>query len=63
MQQIVDKIDVDNDGLVPLDHVLELAKKESGVGIVRPDDVQDIHNTGRQLISEQKPRKSDIVEN
>lgn len=63
VQQIVDKIDVDNDGLVPLDHVLELAKKESGVGIVRPDDVQDIHNTGRQLISEQKPRKSDIVEN
>lgn len=62
VQKIVDKIDVDNDGLVPLADVLELAKKESGIGIIRDNDMKDIRETGRQIISDQKPRKSDIVE-
>lgn len=42
LEKIVDKLDVDNDGLVPLTDVLELARQESGLGILRDDGVKDI---------------------
>lgn len=68
LQKLVDKLDVDLDGLVPLDDVLELAQAESGLGIVRDnDDLRDIQEEGKRLIDgehkpQQKPRKQDIVE-
>lgn len=49
LEKIVDKLDVDNDGLVPLTDVLELARQESGLGILRDDGVKDIREKGKQL--------------
>lgn len=53
---------MDHDGLVPLDDVLELARAESGLGILRDEQLRDIKAQGQQLKREEKPRKSDIVE-
>lgn len=49
LEKIVDKLDVDNDGLVPLTDVLELAQQESGLGILRDDGVIDIKAKGKEL--------------
>lgn len=61
LQKIVDKLDVDLDGLVPLDHVLELARDENALEMGRDDEVRDIQKEGQRIL-EEKPRKSDIVE-
>lgn len=61
LQKIVDKLDVDLDGLVPLDHVLELARDENALEMGRDDEVRDIQKEGQRILDE-KPRKSDIVE-
>ena len=64
IEKIVDKLDVDHDGLVPLDDVLELARAESGLGILRDQGVKQIHAQGKQIRDGDalKPKKSDIVE-
>ncbi|GAC75809.1 Ca2+-binding transmembrane protein LETM1/MRS7 [Moesziomyces antarcticus T-34] len=64
IEKIVDKLDVDHDGLVPLDDVLELARAETGLGILRDEGVKQIHAQGQQIRNKdaRKPKKSDIVE-
>lgn len=66
IEKIVDKLDVDHDGLVPLDDVLELAQAETGLGILRDEGVKEIKQQGKEIRSngpaEKKPKKSDIVE-
>lgn len=62
LESLVDKLDVDNDGLVPLADLVELARQESGLGIMRDDHVKDIRAEGYALRDEQKkPRREDIV--
>lgn len=65
IDKLVDKLDVDQDGLVPLDDVIELARAETGLGILRDDNVQEIHTQGKEIRAGEgsKPKKSDIVEN
>ena len=64
IEKIVDKLDVDHDGLVPLDDVLELARAEAGLGILRDEGVKQIQAQGKELRNGEapKPKKSDIVE-
>lgn len=66
LERLVDKLDVDNDGLVPLKDVVELAQAESGLGILRDDSVKGIRAEGGALRGEgrgeEKPRREDIVE-
>ncbi|KAK0523133.1 LETM1 domain-containing protein ylh47 [Tilletia horrida] len=68
LEKLVDKLDVDHDGLIPLDHVIELAREETGLGILREDDpMRDIQAQGQELRGDvkpepQKPKKEDIVE-
>lgn len=64
IEKIVDKLDVDHDGLVPLDDVLELARAETGLGILRDEGVKQIHAQGKEIRNGDtlKPKKSDIVE-
>lgn len=64
IEKIVDKLDVDHDGLVPLDDVLELARAETGLGILRDEGVKEIHAQGKEIRKGDalKPKKSDIVE-
>ncbi|KAK7466983.1 LETM1 domain-containing protein ylh47 [Stygiomarasmius scandens] len=57
---VIQKLDVDKDGFVELEHVLELVKEE-GLGTVLDDDAQSIIGTGKE-IKAQKPRKEDIVD-
>ncbi|KAJ9474740.1 Mitochondrial distribution and morphology protein 38 [Pseudozyma hubeiensis] len=64
IEKIVDKLDVDHDGLVPLDDVLELARAETGLGILRDEGVKEIQAQGKKIRKGdgKKPKKSDIVE-
>ncbi|TKY89086.1 hypothetical protein EX895_001617 [Sporisorium graminicola] len=64
IEKIVDKLDVDHDGLVPLDDVLELARAETGLGILRDEGVKEIQAQGKEIRKgdQLKPKKSDIVE-
>ncbi|CBQ68765.1 related to leucine zipper-EF-hand containing transmembrane protein 1 [Sporisorium reilianum SRZ2] len=64
IEKIVDKLDVDHDGLVPLDDVLELARAETGLGILRDEGVKEIKAQGKEIRQgdKLKPKKSDIVE-
>ncbi|KAJ1024747.1 hypothetical protein NDA16_002787 [Ustilago loliicola] len=67
IEKIVDKLDVDHDGLVPLDDVLELARAETGLGILRDEGVKEIKEQGKEIrnngpAENKKPKKSDIVE-
>lgn len=67
IEKIVDKLDVDHDGLVPLDDVLELAQAETGLGILRDEGVKEIKQQGKEIrsngpVEKKKPKKSDIVE-
>ncbi|KAI9446733.1 LETM1-domain-containing protein [Lactarius indigo] len=57
---VVDKLDVDHDGFVELEHVLGLAREE-GLGIVVEADETDARNLLGE-IKECKPRKEDIVQ-
>lgn len=58
MDKLVDKLDVDHDGLVPLNDVLELAGKDSALAY--GGQVKDIQKESAKLRSK-KPLKSDIV--
>lgn len=66
LERLVDKLDVDNDGLVPLADLVELARQESGLGIMRDDDIKGIRAEGDALrderSEEKKPRREDILE-
>ncbi|CAD6981831.1 hypothetical protein A4X06_0g1921 [Tilletia controversa] len=68
LEKLVDKLDVDHDGLIPIDHVIELTKEESGLGIMRDDDgAREIQSQGQELRGDvqpepQKLKKKDIVE-
>ncbi|KAH9955610.1 LETM1-like protein-domain-containing protein [Russula dissimulans] len=57
---VVDKLDVDHDGYVELEHVLGLAREE-GLGIVIENEQTDARNLLGE-INESKPRKEDIVQ-
>ncbi|KAF5365688.1 hypothetical protein D9758_003204 [Tetrapyrgos nigripes] len=57
---VIQKLDVDKDGFIELEHVLELVKEE-GLGTVLDDDAQSILGSGKE-IKAQKPRKEDIVD-
>ncbi|KAF8654071.1 hypothetical protein AX16_003604 [Volvariella volvacea WC 439] len=59
-QAVIQKLDVDKDGYVELEHVLGLVKEE-GLGIVLDDEAQSILGQGNEL-KESKPRKEDIVQ-
>ncbi|PWZ01167.1 LETM1-domain-containing protein [Testicularia cyperi] len=63
IEKLVDKLDVDHDGLVPLDDVIELARAETGLGILR-DETDKIHTQGKMIRNGDslKPKKSDIIE-
>ncbi|KAJ7219194.1 LETM1-like protein-domain-containing protein [Mycena pura] len=56
---VIEKLDVDKDGFVELEHVLGLVREE-GLGIVMDDDAQSLLGQGRE-IKNSKPRKEDIV--
>ncbi|KAF4614737.1 hypothetical protein D9613_003009 [Agrocybe pediades] len=58
-QAIVQKLDVDQDGFVELEHVLGLVREE-GLGILLDDEAQSIIGQGHE-IKNSKPRKEDIV--
>ncbi|KAH9977368.1 LETM1-domain-containing protein [Lactifluus volemus] len=57
---VIDKLDVDHDGYVELEHVLGLAREE-GLGIVIDNDETDARSLLGE-IKESKPRKEDIVQ-
>ncbi|OCH90309.1 hypothetical protein OBBRIDRAFT_835149, partial [Obba rivulosa] len=58
--KVIEKLDVDKDGYVELEHVLGLVKEE-GLGIVLDDEAQSIIGQGKE-IKNSKPRKEDIVQ-
>ncbi|KAJ3509215.1 hypothetical protein NMY22_g16367 [Coprinellus aureogranulatus] len=55
---VIQKLDVDKDGFVELEHVLGLVKEE-GLGIVMDDTAQTIIGQGTEI--KNSPRKEDIV--
>ncbi|GJE98143.1 LETM1 domain-containing protein [Phanerochaete sordida] len=57
---ITEKLDVDKDGYVELEHVLGLVREE-GLGTVLDDEAQDLIGQGQE-IKNSKPRKEDIVQ-
>ncbi|KAF8078004.1 LETM1-like protein-domain-containing protein [Lyophyllum atratum] len=57
---VIQKLDIDKDGFVELEHVLGLVKEE-GLGIVIDDEAQSIIGQGKE-IKNSKPRKEDIVQ-
>ncbi|KAI5124525.1 hypothetical protein M0805_003049 [Coniferiporia weirii] len=57
---VIQKLDVDKDGFVELEHVLGLVREE-GLGIVIDDEAQNLIGQGKEL-SASKPRKEDIVQ-
>jgi LETM1 and EF-hand domain-containing protein 1, mitochondrial len=76
-QAVIQKLDVDKDGFVELEHVLGLVKEEglgelrlyvlmaetdvTSLGIVIDDEAQSILGQGSEIKS-MKPRKEDIVQ-
>ncbi|KAJ9111709.1 hypothetical protein QFC19_001069 [Naganishia cerealis] len=62
IESVVKKLDVDQDGYVVLDHVVELTQ-DMGLGIVIDDDAKHILNKGAEIKEAQplKPRKEDII--
>ncbi len=59
VEAVVKKLDVDQDGFVVLDHVVELTQ-DMGLGIIVDDKAKNILDKGAE-IKDQKPRKEDIV--
>ncbi|GLB35009.1 putative LETM1-domain-containing protein [Lyophyllum shimeji] len=59
-QAVIQKLDVDKDGFVELEHVLGLVKEE-GLGIVIDGEAQSLIGQGNE-IKNSKPRKEDIVQ-
>jgi len=60
-QAVIQKLDVDKDGFVELEHVLGLVREE-GLGIVVDNEAQSIIGQGREIFKDSKPRKEDIVQ-
>ncbi|OJT07282.1 LETM1 and EF-hand domain-containing protein 1, mitochondrial [Trametes pubescens] len=58
--QVIEKLDVDKDGYVELEHVLGLVREE-GLGILLDDEAQTLIGQGIE-IKNSKPRKEDIVQ-
>ncbi|KZT11621.1 LETM1-domain-containing protein [Laetiporus sulphureus 93-53] len=58
--KVIEKLDVDKDGYVELEHVLGLVREE-GLGTVLDDEAQSIIGQGDE-IKKSKPRKEDIVQ-
>ncbi|KAH9948156.1 LETM1-domain-containing protein [Amylocystis lapponica] len=58
--RVIEKLDVDKDGFVELEHVLGLVREE-GLGILLDDEAQSIIGQGKE-IKNSKPRKEDIVQ-
>ncbi|KXN82064.1 LETM1 and EF-hand domain-containing protein 1, mitochondrial [Leucoagaricus sp. SymC.cos] len=58
-QAVIQKLDVDKDGFVELEHVVGLVKEE-GLGTLIDDEAQSIIGQGNE-IKNSKPRKEDIV--
>ncbi|TFY74703.1 hypothetical protein EWM64_g9310 [Hericium alpestre] len=61
VQNVIDKLDVDKDGYVELEHVLGLAREE-GLGIVVDNEAQNIIGQGQEIKASKPPRKEDIVQ-
>ncbi|PPR06660.1 hypothetical protein CVT26_001202 [Gymnopilus dilepis] len=59
-QAVIQKLDVDKDGFVELEHVLGLVREE-GLGILLDDEARSIRAQGDE-IKNSKPRKEDIVQ-
>ncbi|KAI0075834.1 LETM1-domain-containing protein [Panus rudis PR-1116 ss-1] len=60
VHRVIEKLDVDKDGFVELEHVLGLVREE-GLGILLDDEAQSIIGQGQELKAS-KPRKEDIVQ-
>ncbi|KAF7968568.1 hypothetical protein HWV62_30111 [Athelia sp. TMB] len=58
---VIQKLDVDKDGFVELEHVLGLVKEE-GLGIVVDNAAESLIGQGREIFKDSKPRKEDIVQ-
>ncbi|KAI0933624.1 hypothetical protein AcV5_005723 [Taiwanofungus camphoratus] len=58
--KVIEKLDVDKDGFVELEHVLGLVREE-GLGTVLDDEAQSLIGQGDE-IKKSKPRKEDIVQ-
>lgn len=58
--RVIEKLDVDKDGFVELEHVLGLVREE-GLGGVVDDEAQSIIGQGKEIMNS-KPRKEDIVQ-
>jgi len=58
--KVIEKLDVDKDGFVELEHVLGLVREE-GLGTLLDDEAQSIIGQGKEL-KKNKPRKEDIVQ-
>lgn len=61
IQAVIQKLDVDQDGYVELEHVLGLAREE-GLGFEVDDEARTIIGQGRELKRDSRPRKEDIVQ-
>ncbi|KAF8447470.1 LETM1-like protein-domain-containing protein [Boletus edulis BED1] len=59
-QAVIQKLDVDKDGFVEIEHVLGLVREE-GLGIEVDDEARTLIGQGRE-IKDSKPRKEDIVQ-
>ncbi|PPQ78083.1 hypothetical protein CVT25_015617 [Psilocybe cyanescens] len=59
-QAVVQKLDVDQDGFVELEHVLGLMREE-GLGVLLDEEAQSIIGQGNE-IKASKPRKEDIIQ-
>ncbi|TFY52643.1 hypothetical protein EVJ58_g9902 [Rhodofomes roseus] len=57
--KVIEKLDVDKDGFVELEHVLGLVREE-GLGTLLDDEAQSLIGQGNEL--KNKPRKEDIVQ-
>ncbi|KII88989.1 hypothetical protein PLICRDRAFT_109848 [Plicaturopsis crispa FD-325 SS-3] len=62
-QAVIQKLDVDKDGFVELEHVIDLVREE-GLGIVVDGEAESIIGQGREIKNSKaaKPRKEDIVQ-
>jgi LETM1 and EF-hand domain-containing protein 1 len=59
-QAVIQKLDVDKDGFVEIEHVLGLVREE-GLGIEVDDEARTLIGQGRE-IKDSRPRKEDIVQ-
>ncbi|TCD65618.1 hypothetical protein EIP91_002423 [Steccherinum ochraceum] len=58
--KVIEKLDVDKDGFVELEHVLGLVKEE-GLGGIIDDEAESIIGQGKEIMNS-RPRKEDIVQ-